>query len=31
MARKRRSQETPVEPRSFLGCLNHFLTPVVWR
>jgi hypothetical protein len=31
MARKRRSQETKVEPVSFLGCLNHFLTPAVWR
>jgi hypothetical protein len=31
MARKRRSQETTVEPGSFLGCLNHFLTPAVWR
>jgi hypothetical protein len=31
MARKRRSPETPVEPGSFLGCLNHFLTPVVWK
>lgn len=32
MARKKRhAQQTPVEPESFLGCLNHFLTPAVWR
>jgi hypothetical protein len=31
MARRRRGQETKVQPESFWGCLNYFLTPAVWR
>src|SRR5919201_5226879 len=31
MARTRRPREPQAQPESFLGCLNHFLTPALWR
>ncbi len=31
MARRRRAKEIEVQPASFLECINHFLTPAVWR
>src|SRR5262245_6300452 len=31
MARTRRPRDLMAQPESFLGCLNHFLTPAVWR
>jgi hypothetical protein len=31
MARTRRPRQAKAQPQSCLGCLNHFLTPALWR